>query len=147
MTVTDTAVPHTAAGPAPTPPPVRALTRWRDWNLPVKLTAVVLVPTVFSVVLGILQVTDQVRLTTSYRVLDGQVAVSQSAHRLTLALQRERNATPGLPGVTDPATELAAARRDVDGAVEAFRAVAGGVGFTNPVTVSSVHTRRPSKDH
>ncbi|MDQ3578887.1 MAG: hypothetical protein M3443_15120, partial [Actinomycetota bacterium] len=35
------------------------LTRWRDWRIPVKLGAVILVPVVFAIVLGVLQIGAQ----------------------------------------------------------------------------------------
>ncbi|MEU6127793.1 nitrate- and nitrite sensing domain-containing protein [Saccharopolyspora sp. NPDC047091] len=77
---------------APTPRKRALLGQWRNWSLPVKFAAVVLVPVVFAVGLGISQIRWQVAQATEYErvahVLDG----AQKVEPLVAALQDERNA-------------------------------------------------------
>jgi signal transduction histidine kinase len=66
------------------------LANWRDWNLPVKLAAVTLVPVVFAVVLGTMQISDQVDKAGAYRRVDRLVVVNEKLRDLVAALQTER---------------------------------------------------------
>jgi len=68
------------------------LANWRDWNLPVKLAAVTLVPVVFAVVLGAMQISDQIDKAGAYRRVDRLVVVNTELRSLIESLQRERTA-------------------------------------------------------
>jgi signal transduction histidine kinase len=68
------------------------LANWRDWNLPVKLAAVTLVPVVFAVVLGAMQISDQIDEAGAYRRVDRLVVVNTELRSLVASLQRERTA-------------------------------------------------------
>ncbi|MCI2416654.1 nitrate- and nitrite sensing domain-containing protein [Saccharopolyspora sp. K220] len=64
---------------------------WRHWRLPVKITAVVLVPVIFTLVLGVLQISGQTRQANEYANI-GRVVTAGSAVRLAIdRLQRERS--------------------------------------------------------
>ncbi|TDP97100.1 sensor histidine kinase [Labedaea rhizosphaerae] len=67
-----------------------ALTRWRDWTLPVKLTAITVVPLVFAIVLGVVVIANQVSAADSYKRVDRLVATGDQVRKLTTWLQRER---------------------------------------------------------
>ncbi|HEX6353591.1 nitrate- and nitrite sensing domain-containing protein [Actinophytocola sp.] len=66
------------------------LANWRDWTLPVKLAAATLVPVVFAVVLGTMQISDQVDEACAYRRIDRLVMVNEKLRELVAALQTER---------------------------------------------------------
>jgi signal transduction histidine kinase len=66
------------------------LANWRDWNIPVKLAAVTLVPVVFAVVLGTMQISDQVDKAAAYRRVDRLVTVNEELRDLVASLQAER---------------------------------------------------------
>jgi signal transduction histidine kinase len=76
-----------------TPELTEWITRWRNWRLPVKITAVVLVPMVFALVLGVLQIRGQIHQANEYSKLD-RVVTAGSAVRLAVdRLQQERSQT------------------------------------------------------
>ncbi|MGP4020480.1 nitrate- and nitrite sensing domain-containing protein [Saccharopolyspora sp. 5N708] len=67
------------------------ITKWRNWKLPAKITAVVLVPVIFALILGVLQIRDQTHQATEYAKLD-QVVTAGSAVRSAIdGLQQERS--------------------------------------------------------
>ncbi|WP_033295707.1 sensor histidine kinase [Amycolatopsis jejuensis] len=108
----------------------RAAMRWRDWSLPVKLSAVTLVPIVLALVLGITAIAGQVGRSSDYQRIDRLVALSTQLRALTDGLQRERTQTAaqltaGTAGVTP---ELKAARAATDAAVAPFTEAAARVG-------------------
>ncbi len=105
----------------------RALVRWRDWSLPVKLSAVTLVPILIALALGIATIAGQVGRSDGYQRLDRLVALSGQIRTLADGLERERTQTAaGLTAGTVGGTpELATARADVDAAVPLFTAAAG----------------------
>jgi signal transduction histidine kinase len=84
------------------------LANWRDWNIPVKLAAVTLVPVVFAIVLGTMQISDQVDKAAAYRRVDRLVVVNEKLRDLVATLQAER----GSAGVL-----LAARASDANGGV------------------------------
>ena len=105
----------------------RALVRWRDWSLPVKLSAVTVVPIVIALVLGITTIAGQVARADDYQRLDRLVALAGQLRTLTGALQAERTLTAATltAGTVGGTPELAAARKAVDGAVAPFAAARG----------------------
>ena len=100
----------------------RALVRWRDWSLPVKLSAVTVVPIVLALVLGITTIAAQVARSDDYQRLDRLVALGGQTRALTAALQRERTVTAAMltDGTVGGTPELAAARKATDDAVAPF---------------------------
>src|SRR5437016_3877924 len=68
------------------PSVIRLLLYWRDWSLPAKLAAVTLVPVVFAIVLGAMQIAGQVDRAGSYRTVDRLVAVNEQLRPLAGAL-------------------------------------------------------------
>ena len=63
----------------------------RSWRLPVKLIAVVAVPTVLALVLGVLRVLDQSATAAAFDQVSRLVAVQQQLSTLTAKLQAERD--------------------------------------------------------
>jgi signal transduction histidine kinase len=108
---------------------VSVLANWRDWNLPVKLTAITLVPVVFAIVLGTMQISDQVDKASSYRRVDRLVAVDEELRTLVGALQTERGAAGVLLAsrADGIATQLTDERRATDLARVEFLRAAGRV--------------------
>ncbi|WP_181771184.1 sensor histidine kinase [Amycolatopsis pittospori] len=104
----------------------RALVRWRDWSLPVKLSAVTLVPILIALALGIATIAGQVGRSDGYQRLDRLVALSGQIRTLADGLGRERTqSAAGLTAGTVGGTlELGSARADVDTAVPLYRAAA-----------------------
>ncbi|MCR6485909.1 nitrate- and nitrite sensing domain-containing protein [Amycolatopsis sp. OK19-0408] len=102
----------------------RALVRWRDWSLPVKLSAVTVVPIVLAMVLGIATIAGQVGRSDEYQRLDRLVALGGQTRALTSALQQERTVTAAMltEGTVGGTPELAAARKATDTAVGPFTA-------------------------
>lgn len=105
------------------------LANWRDWNIPVKLAAVTLVPVVFAVVLGTMQISDQVDKASAYRRVDRLVGVNEKLRELVATLQTERiNASLLLASRTPEVdAELADERRDTDMARQEFLRATGRV--------------------
>ena len=81
-----------------------AITNWRNWRLPVKLAAVVLVPVIFAVVLGVAQINRLVEQADRYRGTSEQVEIRNKVQPLLIGFQQERTlaaqflASPGDPG-------------------------------------------------
>jgi signal transduction histidine kinase len=100
--------------------------RWRDWSLPVKLSAVTLVPILIALALGIATIAGQVGRSDGYQRLDRLVALSGQIRTLADGLGRERTqSAAGLTAGTVGGTlELASARGDVDTAIPLYRAAA-----------------------
>ncbi|UOX93320.1 nitrate- and nitrite sensing domain-containing protein [Amycolatopsis sp. FBCC-B4732] len=101
-----------------------ALVHWRDWSLPVKLSAVTVVPIVIALVLGITTIAAQVGRSDEYQRLDRLVALGGQVRALTGALQQERTVTAAMltDGTVGGTPELAAARKATDAAVGPFTA-------------------------
>ncbi|GAB3459279.1 nitrate- and nitrite sensing domain-containing protein [Actinophytocola sediminis] len=114
------------------------LANWRDWNLPIKLAAVTLVPVIFAIVLGAMQIADQVDRASSYRQVDRLVQAKEELRVLVSALQRERTASAMLLAerYTDNATELRDERAAMDGARGEFFTATGRVRFGEEVTTA-----------
>ncbi|WP_410578724.1 nitrate- and nitrite sensing domain-containing protein [Amycolatopsis sp. lyj-108] len=104
----------------------RTLVRWRDWSLPVKLSAVTLVPILIALALGIATIAGQVGRSDGYQRLDRLVALSGHIRTLTDGLGRERTqSAAGLTAGTVGGTlELGSARADVDTAIPLYGAAA-----------------------
>ncbi|RSN63025.1 histidine kinase [Amycolatopsis sp. WAC 04182] len=104
----------------------RTLVRWRDWSLPVKLSAVTLVPILIALALGIATIAGQVGRSDGYQRLDRLVALSGQIRTLADGLGRERTqSAAGLTAGTVGGTlELASARADVDTAIPLYGAAA-----------------------
>ncbi|WP_037356271.1 sensor histidine kinase [Amycolatopsis orientalis] len=108
----------------------RAALRWRDWSLPVKLSAVTIVPIVLALVLGITAIAGQVSRSSDYQRIDRLVALSTQLRALTDGLQRERTQTASqlIAGTSGVTPELKAARAATDAAVAPFTEAAARVG-------------------
>ncbi|HEU5469414.1 MAG TPA: nitrate- and nitrite sensing domain-containing protein [Actinophytocola sp.] len=135
----DTGAGHAARSSEPSL--LRLLLNWWDWNLPTKLAAVTLVPVVFAVVLGAMQIGDQVDRADSYRRVDRLVAVNEQLRPLADALQRERTATTtllaiGAANMATLAPELNQEREKVDHTAAAMRHAAGRASFHTEITAS-----------
>ncbi len=64
----------------------------RNWSLPVKLAAVLLVPTLFVITLGVLRIVEQTEKARSYDGVQQAVALEGDSSRLLAALDGERRA-------------------------------------------------------
>nr|WP_162834728.1 nitrate- and nitrite sensing domain-containing protein [Amycolatopsis circi] len=108
----------------------RAALRWRDWGLPVKLSAVTIVPIVLALVLGITAIAGQVSRSSDYQRIDRLVGLSTQLRALTDGLQRERTQTAAqlIAGTSGVTPELKAARAATDAAVAPFTEAAARVG-------------------
>ncbi|MFI7121539.1 nitrate- and nitrite sensing domain-containing protein [Amycolatopsis sp. NPDC049868] len=104
----------------------RTLVRWRDWSLPVKLSAVTLVPILIALALGIATIAGQVGRSDGYQRLDRFVALSGHIRTLADGLGRERTqSAAGLTtGTVGGTLELGSARADVDTAIPLYGAAA-----------------------
>ncbi|EHR62135.1 nitrate- and nitrite sensing domain-containing protein [Saccharomonospora cyanea] len=71
----------------------RAALRWRDWNLPLKLGAVTLIPIVIAVVLGAITLGNQIGRADQYDSQRQLADVGASTRALLDAVQRERTLT------------------------------------------------------
>ncbi|WP_156758190.1 nitrate- and nitrite sensing domain-containing protein [Actinokineospora pegani] len=115
----------------------RSLTAWRDWSIPVKLTAVIAVPVLFAVVLGALRITDQVNRADGYRQVDRVVEVTDSLRGLLGWVQRERTKSAvALTGGAAIDEATATERRSADYAREQLRAAVAAAEFGSPVTAA-----------
>ncbi|MFL6118645.1 nitrate- and nitrite sensing domain-containing protein [Actinophytocola sp.] len=105
------------------------LANWRDWNIPVKLAAVTLVPVVFAMVLGTMQISDQVDKAAAYRRVDRLVVVNETLRELVAALQEERGDAGVLLAlrVGDVTSTLATEQRATDHARAEFLRATGRV--------------------
>ncbi|MFI5612243.1 nitrate- and nitrite sensing domain-containing protein [Amycolatopsis sp. NPDC051903] len=120
----------------------RAALRWRDWSIPVKLSAVTLVPIVLALVLGVTAIVGQVSRSDDYERIDQLVGLSTQLRKLTDGLQKERTLTAaqlsaGASGVTP---ELKAARAATDAAVEPFLTAAGRLGGSESSVSGAVNS-------
>ncbi|WP_326569771.1 nitrate- and nitrite sensing domain-containing protein [Amycolatopsis rhabdoformis] len=120
----------------------RAALRWRDWSIPVKLSAVTLVPIVLALVLGVTAIVGQVGRSGDYERIDKLVGLSTQLRKLTDGLQKERTLTAaqltaGTAGVTP---ELKAARAATDAAVEPFITAANRVGGSESSVSGAVNS-------
>jgi signal transduction histidine kinase len=96
--------------------------RWRDWSLPVKLSAVTLIPIAIAIVLGVTTIAGQVGRSDGYQRVDRLVTLSADGRALVADLQRERTqaAAALTAGTVGGTPELTAARADVDRAAGPF---------------------------
>ncbi|HEY7591680.1 MAG TPA: nitrate- and nitrite sensing domain-containing protein [Actinophytocola sp.] len=115
------------------------LANWRDWNLPIKLAAVTLVPVVFAIVLGAMQISDQIDEAAAYRRVDRLVAVNSELRTLIQSLQRERTTGVVLiaAGAADIEPETAGERAASDAARAGFLRAAGRVTLDEEVTAAA----------
>ncbi|CAM2971689.1 nitrate- and nitrite sensing domain-containing protein [Saccharomonospora xinjiangensis] len=94
----------------------RAALRWRDWNLPLKLGAVTLVPIVIAVVLGAITLGSRIGSADEYEEQNRLAEVSAATRVLLDAVQRERTLTAA--ALTDgeglDAEDVRGAREEVD---------------------------------
>ncbi|OLR94723.1 hypothetical protein BJP25_10915 [Actinokineospora bangkokensis] len=112
------------------------MTRWRDWGIPVKLGAVILVPVAFAVVLGALRISDQVERADSYRDVDRVVAVTDALRGLLNWVQVERTKSAVLltGGYGDVGGATAGERQSVQYAREQLGKAVAKADFASPVT-------------
>ena len=115
------------------------LLSWRNWNIPTKLTAVTLVPVVFAIVLGAMQIADQVARAEAYRQVDRLVAVNEQLRPLVGALQQERTATTALlaagqANIAALSKELADEQHNTDVGRTALLRAARRATFHNEIT-------------
>jgi signal transduction histidine kinase len=121
------------------PSTLALLLSWRDWNIPTKLAAVTLVPVVFAIVLGAMQIADQVARAESYRQVDRLVTVNEQLRPLVNALQQERTATTARLAVRQPNVaalpgELTEEYRNVDNGKDSLQRAARRATFHNEIT-------------
>ncbi|MEV6912885.1 nitrate- and nitrite sensing domain-containing protein [Amycolatopsis sp. NPDC051071] len=126
----------------------RAFVRWRDWSLPVKLSAVTLVPILIALALGIATIAGQVGRSDGYQRLDRLVALSGQIRALADGLERERTqSAAGLTAGTVGGTlELGSARADVDAAVPLYRAAAARAVEAEPSLLQAKDTAAAQLD-
>ncbi|MET0237294.1 MAG: nitrate- and nitrite sensing domain-containing protein [Kibdelosporangium sp.] len=115
------------------------LLRWQDWHLRTKLAAVALVPLVFVVALGAVQIHGEVARAESYRRVDRLVALSDQLRHTIGGLQQERAESARLlvDGAADPGTELRQEYQTTDVSWAAMRRAAGAVSFVTPAAAET----------
>ncbi|MBQ0925247.1 sensor histidine kinase [Saccharopolyspora endophytica] len=64
---------------------------WHNWKLPVKIAAVVLVPVIFAIVLGVLQIRGQITEASNYEQMDRVVSAGRAVRTAVDRLQEERS--------------------------------------------------------
>ncbi|TWG09158.1 sensor histidine kinase [Saccharopolyspora dendranthemae] len=64
---------------------------WHNWKLPVKIAAVVLVPVIFAIVLGVLQIRGQITEANNYEQMDRVVSAGRAVRTAVDRLQEERS--------------------------------------------------------
>jgi hypothetical protein len=113
--------------------------RWRDWHLRTKLAAVTLVPLVFVVALGAVQIHGQVDRAESYRRVDRLVALSDQLRHTVGGLQQERAESAKLlvAGAADPGAELRQEYQATDVNWGAMSRAAETVTFVTPVAAQA----------
>ena len=92
------------------------LLQWRDWNIPVKLAAITILPLIFAIVLGGVLIGNQVEKANSYSRVDRLVSTGDQARKLVGGLQRERTKSAVLlaGGTPEREVQLADEYRQVD---------------------------------
>ncbi|WP_433407653.1 nitrate- and nitrite sensing domain-containing protein [Saccharomonospora azurea] len=94
----------------------RAALRWRDWNLPLKLGAVTLIPIVIAIVMGAFTLGNQLDRASQYETQRELAEVGETSRALLDAVQRERTLTAA--ALTDgsglDSDELGQVREEVD---------------------------------
>ncbi|MGJ7905635.1 nitrate- and nitrite sensing domain-containing protein [Actinopolyspora sp. H202] len=75
-----------------------SLRDWRNWRIPVKLGAVVLVPVVFVLALGVFQINDEVSQANRYQEISRLAEARDSVQPLLTGLQTERTKAAELLG-------------------------------------------------
>ncbi|WP_051085921.1 nitrate- and nitrite sensing domain-containing protein [Actinomycetospora chiangmaiensis] len=98
-------------------PPLGERLALRNWSLPVKLAAVLLVPTLFVITLGVLRIAEQTEKARSYDGVQQAVALESNNAKLLAALDAERRAAAVLlatnrAGGFGPVQEAADATND-----------------------------------
>ncbi|GLZ55074.1 nitrate- and nitrite sensing domain-containing protein [Actinomycetospora sp. NBRC 106378] len=98
-------------------PPLGERLALRNWSLPVKLAAVLLVPTLFVITLGVLRIVEQTEKARSYDGVQQAVALESNNAQLLGALDAERRAAAVLlatnrAGGFGPVQEAADATND-----------------------------------
>ncbi|RZS34247.1 signal transduction histidine kinase [Herbihabitans rhizosphaerae] len=121
-----------------------AITRWQDWNLSTKFLAVILVPLLFAIVLGVLEIAQQTERSSSYENIDRGVAANAELRTLTTNLQNERHesAVALASGKVAEAAGFTRVRQAVDGSWTALQKAAGRVTFAHPITSSAYNDVR-----
>lgn len=113
------------------------LTQWRNWSLPMKLVAVVLVPVVFAVGLGVVQIQRQVHNADTYRNLVDHIETRHRLHPVLTGIQRERShAVALLSGATADPSELRRNISVVDTRIEKVPSLLGAVRSAGPDAVT-----------
>ncbi|HWC82454.1 MAG TPA: nitrate- and nitrite sensing domain-containing protein [Pseudonocardiaceae bacterium] len=110
------------------------LTGWRNWNLPVKLGLVLLVPVIASLTLGVVVITSEVTRAGGYARADRIVELSANVRGGIEALQAERQA------VAAGASNVAEVRNHTDAALAvATSAMDAGIadGDVDPVAAAA----------
>lgn len=123
-------------GEKPEPATWLRITQWRNWKLPVKLVAVVLVPVLFAITLGVLQIRNQIGKSDDYARIQNVVQTTGDLRTAIGALQEERSraaeslagsvAGPGPVQQQFPAVDVAlrAVTPEIQGAVASAPVVA-----------------------
>ncbi|MGH3628881.1 MAG: sensor histidine kinase, partial [Sciscionella sp.] len=96
---------------------------WRNWSLPVKLAAVTLVPVLFAVVLGALQISAQVGSAGQYAQITKVITLGDQVRDTLHAVQRERNAAAVAKGRNEQ--DIKKAFGPADSALTALRGAVG----------------------
>ncbi|KAA5832778.1 nitrate- and nitrite sensing domain-containing protein [Saccharopolyspora hirsuta] len=89
---TPTHVSRASTWPRATTKVAARITEWRDWKLPIKIGAVVLVPVIFALVLGVLQIRGQIAQADEYAAMDRIVTAGTAVRTAVQDLQWERTA-------------------------------------------------------
>src|SRR5437764_4972735 len=97
------------------PPWWTGIVEWRNWTLPVKLIAVLVVPVVVALTAGVLQITGDVQRANSFAATQQLVAFRGGLMPLLSALQDERTLEArrlAMGGVSDAALKQQFGRTD-----------------------------------
>ncbi|HEY4453752.1 MAG TPA: hypothetical protein VGN81_05515, partial [Pseudonocardiaceae bacterium] len=92
------------------------IVRWRDWSIPVKLIAVMLVPVITTLALGIVVINAQMAKADVYISADGLTQLSDNARSAISALQQERQQVAA-DNATQSATTSAATPTSMPGSM------------------------------
>lgn len=119
------------------------LTDWRNWRLPAKLAAVLLVPVILAVTVGGAQIQRQVSQANHYRAAAGQVQVRNEVQPLLIGLQEERTrAAEYLSGGTRDPGPLMQQAKLVGAAVSKGSSQLQEVEEAGPLAVAQVNNLR-----